>query len=1125
MLKRIITAFIALCILMQSNASEVKLKWIYQTPTSKSGVSWGVPLPKGKFKKNQQFSLINPSSGETPLQSWPLAYWPDGSVKWMGLAGTLPQVTSFELKAVNQNIIPSKLIIDDNQNQIIIQNENQKIILNKNGKNLIEAIYLNNIQIGATGKLLCSLEDRSEENKIEFNHFESEITNAVVEQSGPLRTVVKFEGQHHASDGRKIFPFTVRMYFHQGISNIRMVHTFMYDGNMEKDFLKSIGISFDVPFRESTHNRHVAFTSSDGGVWTEPIRPLVTRYPFIFKGQKNLPDIQMDGKKLPEITKDDSIAYERFRHLPVWDSYKLTQLHPGAFTITKKANDVSSSLTAAYGNKSSGTAMVGDVSGALAISVKNFWQSFPSSLEVRNTSSEKAKLLAWFWSPDAESMDFRHYDTIPHDLLSTYEDVQPGLSTPVGIARTSEFTLQLLEKIPAKDELVSMARDASITNIPVCTPEYLHKMKAFGSWSLPDTTTIIKKWIENQLDSSILYYKRAIQEHQWYGFWNYGDVMHTYDPYRHMWRYDVGGYAWANTELAPGNWLWYSYLRTGNADIFTMAEAMTRHNGEVDCYHAGEMKGLGTRHNVTHWGCGAKEARIGQAAWKRQYYYLTTDERCGDLITESLDAEESTCKMDPLRIAQPASEYPYNAPARLRWGPDWLALAGNWMTAWERTGDKKYLNKIMAGLESLSTLKDGLFTGPTGLGYDPATGKLSYSGQEGVTNKNHLATIMSGFELLTEMFDMIDYPPFRKTFTEYCKYYSMPSNDIQREEDKRKWGNIAFKIPRLTAFAAKELNNKQLANRAWSEFFQESWGERGISLKSLYSDKLIQKPAVLNDIHENTHVGTNGTSIWGLNAIFMLELIGDELPDLEDIQNQDKWNKLTSLKLKTVLEDNFSQGWQKNWFLDGEKAELSVEKNSLIFKAGKIPASDADHSVIWTNQTFQGDLKIDFDFVRLDKATKFVNILYIKAEGKDEGAYSKDITTWKNLRKVPSMKMYYDNMNLYHISFAAFENENKNPANDYIRARRYIPGNNLGLTNTDFTPTYTNTGFFKPGVLHHISVLQVADEILMKVENNENSKIYQWNVSQFPLLKEGRIGFRLMGSRSSAFSNIKISAF
>jgi len=38
-------------------------------------------------------------------------------------------------------------------------------------------------------------------------------------------------------------------------------------------------------------------------------------------------------------------------------------------------------------------------------------------------------------------MDLRHYDNVAHDLNASYEDVQEGLSTPYGIARTTTLTL------------------------------------------------------------------------------------------------------------------------------------------------------------------------------------------------------------------------------------------------------------------------------------------------------------------------------------------------------------------------------------------------------------------------------------------------------------------------------------------------------------------------------------------------------------------------------------------------------------------------------------------------------------------------------------------------------------
>ena len=115
---------------------------------------------------------------------------------------------------------------------------------------------------------------------------------------------------------------------------------------------------------------------------------------------------------------------------------------------------------------------------------------------------------------------------------------------------------------------------------------------------------------------------------------------------RHTWCYDVGGYAWDNSELSTDLWLWYQYLRTGDAKAFRFAEAMTRHTSEVDSYHLGKWRGLGTRHGVMHWGDSAKQMRISNAGYKRFLYYLTADERLGDILHSLVDSDRTLLVLD-----------------------------------------------------------------------------------------------------------------------------------------------------------------------------------------------------------------------------------------------------------------------------------------------------------------------------------------------------------------------------------------------------------------------------------------------------------------------------------------------
>ena len=101
--------------------------------------------------------------------------------------------------------------------------------------------------------------------------------SATVERCGAIRTLIKLEGVHKNKDGREWLPFVVRLYFYSGSEQMKIVHSFLFDGDQNRDFIRALGIRFDVPMREALYNRHIAFSSADGGVWSEPVQPLVGR--------------------------------------------------------------------------------------------------------------------------------------------------------------------------------------------------------------------------------------------------------------------------------------------------------------------------------------------------------------------------------------------------------------------------------------------------------------------------------------------------------------------------------------------------------------------------------------------------------------------------------------------------------------------------------------------------------------------------------------------------------------------------------------------------------------------------------------------------------------------------------
>ncbi|HEX8464531.1 MAG TPA: hypothetical protein VF627_07925, partial [Abditibacterium sp.] len=617
----------------------VPINWLdAKAPTLGAGVSFGVPWPRGQVQKDQNFSLSG--GGKTlPTQTWPLAFWPDGSLKWSGIAVTAPPATSsqFTLSPSAAPIAPANAIqVRRSDTTVEVDTGRVRVRVPRWGTTLIDSIIVEGREVARNGQLVAVLQngpDRGPAEVVPREMYGTKLENVTVEQSGPVRAVLKLEGKHRGgATGREWLPFVVRLYFYAGQESVRMVHSFVFDGDDNKDFLRGLGVKFEVPLREQPQNRHVRFSGEGAGLWAEPIQPMAGRGGrFVANpvgGGDVYPD-QVEGKRVPNRENVNARGQGLLADWAVWDDFKLSQPTADGFTIVKRTNSQSAWIPAGAGQRASGFAWVGDVSGGLGLSLKNFWQSYPAALEVQGASTNNASLTAWLWSPDAPAMDLRHYDTRAHGLDAVYEDIQPGFSTAHGVARTSELTLWATSAVPTKADTAQMAQMGAQPPLLVASPQHLHEAQAFGHWGMQDRSTPVKAAIETRLDSTLNFYLKQPDQHNWYGFWDFGDVMHSYDENRHTWRYDLGGMAWANSELGPDMWLWYSFLRSGRADVFRMAEAMTRHTGEVDCYHLGRFAGLGSRHNVRHWGDGAKEARISQAAYRRFYYNHTTHQPTG----------------------------------------------------------------------------------------------------------------------------------------------------------------------------------------------------------------------------------------------------------------------------------------------------------------------------------------------------------------------------------------------------------------------------------------------------------------------------------------------------------------
>jgi len=238
---------------------------------------------------------------------------------------------------------------------------------------------------------------------------------------------------------------------------------------------------------------------------------------------------------------------------------------------------------------------------------------------------------------------------------------------------------------------------------------------------------------------------------------------------------------------------------------------------------------------------------------------------------------------------------------------------------------------------------------------------------------------------------------------------------------------------------------------------------------------------------------------------------------------EESFYKLKKLEWKQTFYDPGTSEWSENWLLDGLKARVYNSPQGMEFYAGPVPAEDSSHSVLWTKKSFCGNVKIEYEYTRLDAATKYVNIIYIQATGSGQGDFTGEIFDWSEMRRIPAMRMYFNHMNTYHISYAAFGNTDELDKHDYIRARRYKPESGKGLKGTDLAPDYFDSGLFQPGVKHHITIIKDGNDVYMEIIGPNKKMLCHWKNTILPPIEKGRIGLRHMASRNARYKNFRVS--
>jgi hypothetical protein len=241
-----------------------------------------------------------------------------------------------------------------------------------------------------------------------------------------------------------------------------------------------------------------------------------------------------------------------------------------------------------------------------------------------------------------------------------------------------------------------------------------------------------------------------------------------------------------------------------------------------------------------------------------------------------------------------------------------------------------------------------------------------------------------------------------------------------------------------------------------------------------------------------------------------------------DKQAHSRFLQETSKTWQQAFSDPMTANWQEKWFLDGQYAKVTNNSEYLTINTEDNEQSDKVYGVLWTKQSFNGDVRIEYDFKSANTHFKGVNIIYIQATGDGQKNNTEDIFQWSEKRTSAAMSDYFLNMHTYHISYAAFGNKPNIDYQDYVRGRRYLPEANKGMKNTVMKGEYNDTGLFKDQQWIHVTIIKKDKKLWVEFKHPEKTLLCYFENDKNPAINSGRIGLRLMPKRVSHFKNFKV---
>ncbi|MFA6562730.1 MAG: hypothetical protein WCV00_12540 [Verrucomicrobiia bacterium] len=238
------------------------------TPRNNWPVTAGVPFARGLLASADHTELLDAEGKPMPAQFEATAFWPDGSLKWLQVSfctDTAREPVKLQLRvgARHKNTPACAVAVRETVDAITISNGPLSLRADKKKFALFDGLPSVGEPKGGNGRILDA------NGKV---YFLGKPDSVVVEERGPIRAVVRAEGDFMAEDGAKLFRWRARYFVCAGQPWVRLSWTIGNNAtNAVLTNLQAAGIRIPLaangPLRGSFDNGSAVEIKDDNSTW------------------------------------------------------------------------------------------------------------------------------------------------------------------------------------------------------------------------------------------------------------------------------------------------------------------------------------------------------------------------------------------------------------------------------------------------------------------------------------------------------------------------------------------------------------------------------------------------------------------------------------------------------------------------------------------------------------------------------------------------------------------------------------------------------------------------------------------------------------------------------------------